>query len=85
MKYFPDEFKMIGKQMSRHVAVMNAAIRRVGTSTTKSSDSLHSFLNSVDAAKELDRLRELTESEDKIVGNKRNGTQDRRQAFGGLF
>ncbi|MEG2707510.1 MAG: hypothetical protein RR968_00085 [Vagococcus sp.] len=50
MKYFSDEFNMIGKQMSRHVAVMNAAIRRVGTSATKNSDSFQSFLNAVDAA-----------------------------------
>lgn len=28
---------------------------------------------------------ELAESKEKIIGNKRNGTQDRRQAFGGLF
>lgn len=28
---------------------------------------------------------ELVESEEKIIGNKQNGTQDRRQAFGGLF
>ncbi|MDR2276735.1 MAG: hypothetical protein LBE23_02670 [Vagococcus sp.] len=28
---------------------------------------------------------ELVEVEEKIIGNKRNGTQDRRQAFGGLF
>lgn len=84
-KYFPDEFEMIGKQMSRHVAVMSAAIRRIGTSSDKSFDGFQSFLNAVDAAKELDKLRELTESEEKIIGNKRNGTQDRRQAFGGLF
>ncbi|MCS6723478.1 hypothetical protein NOM68_18260, partial [Proteus mirabilis] len=64
---------------------MNAAIRRVGTSATKNSDSFQSFLNAVDAAKELDKLSELTESDEKILGNKRNGTQDRRQAFGGLF
>lgn len=28
---------------------------------------------------------ELVKSDEKIIGNKRNGTQDRRQAFGGLF
>ena len=28
---------------------------------------------------------ELVETEEKIIGTKRNGTQDRRQAFGGLF
>lgn len=32
-----------------------------------------------------DDIYELAESEEKIIGNKRNGTQDRRQAFGGLF
>ena len=84
MKYFPDEFNMIGKQMSKHVALMNAAIRRVGTSSNKNSDGFQSFLNSVDAVKELERFKDLTETE-QLRGNKRNGTQDRRQAFGGLF
>lgn len=37
-----------------------------------------------ESVKKLDRFQEVVESE-KIIGNKRNGTQDRRQAFGGLF
>ncbi|MFW3538008.1 hypothetical protein [Vagococcus fluvialis] len=33
----------------------------------------------------ITEVNRLAESEEKIIGNKRNGTQDRRQAFGGLF
>lgn len=46
------------------------------------------FMRLHDTAKEsaikLERFKEVADSE-KIIGNKRNGTQDRRQAFGGLF
>lgn len=33
----------------------------------------------------LDDINQSTDSEDNAIGNKRNGTKDRRQAFGGLF
>lgn len=37
------------------------------------------------AATELNKLGEVLEPDDKVIGNKRNGTHDRQQAFGGLF
>ncbi|WP_288395443.1 hypothetical protein [uncultured Vagococcus sp.] len=37
------------------------------------------------ATTELNKLGEVLELGDKVIGNKRNGTQDRQQAFGGLF
>jgi hypothetical protein len=57
--------------------------------TSKSMEQVNeAFMRLHDTAKEsakkLDRFQEVVDSE-KIIGNKRNGTQDRRQAFGGLF
>ena len=37
-----------------------------------------------ESAEKLEKFKNLTETE-LHGGNKRNGTQDRRQAFGGLF
>ena len=36
-------------------------------------------------AENLGMFKELTKDINETVGNKRNGTQDRQQAFGGLF
>ncbi|MFZ6624492.1 hypothetical protein ACOXU5_02240 [Vagococcus fluvialis] len=36
-------------------------------------------------AESLGMFKELTKDRNEMMGNKRNGTQDRQQAFGGLF
>lgn len=72
MNDYPKEyFEYVAKVTGKSMEQVNAAFMR-----------LHDTVK--ESVKKLERFEEVVNSE-KIIGNKRNGTQDRRQAFGGLF
>lgn len=50
------------------------------------NSSMMNLMQSVKLGTErLSKFKEVTKDRNGTAGNKRNGTQDRRQAFGGLF
>jgi len=69
--YRKEYFEYVAKVTGKSMEQVNAAFMRLHDTAKES-------------VKKLERFEEVVNSE-KIIGNKRNGTQDRRQAFGDLF
>jgi len=64
----------------------NQAAKAFAMSMEQVNSSMMSLMQSAKlGAESLGMFKELTKDRDETVGNKRNGTQDRQQAFSGLF
>lgn len=67
---FKEYCEYVAKVTGKSMEQVNEAMRSLALSARQGEERLKAF-------------EEATEA--KVTGNKRNGTQDRRQAFGGLF
>lgn len=69
--YWKEYCEYVARVSAKSVEQVNEAFMRLHDTAKESAEKLERFKEVVDSGK--------------IIGNKRNGTQDRRQAFGGLF
>ncbi|UDM70673.1 hypothetical protein [Vagococcus fluvialis] len=71
-EYYEEYCNQVAKTFAMSMEQVNSSMMNLMQSAKLGAESLGMF-------------KELTKDRIETVGNKRNGTQDRRQAFGGLF